>query len=89
MIDPRGRPPDERLLSICRSGEQIAAADSIEQARAIVQESHPGTFQILEVREDPQTQGHHKARIWGQMIHPDDGPVILDPQAWSSQETRP
>ena len=74
---------------ICRSGEPIAAADSIEQARAIVRESHPGTFQILEVRDDPQPQGHLRARIWGRMIHPDDGPVILDPQAWSSQETCP
>ena len=74
---------------ICRSGEPIAAADSIEQARTIVKESHPGTFQILEVREDPQTQSHLKARIWGQMIHPDDGPVILDPHVWTSQEIHP
>jgi hypothetical protein len=74
---------------ICRSGEPIAAADSIEQARAIVQESHPGTFQILEVREDPQPNSHLRSRIWGQMIHPDDGPVILDPQARTPQEIRP
>jgi hypothetical protein len=74
---------------ICRSGEEIAAADSIEQARTIVKESRPGTFQILEVREDLRTQSHLKARNWGRMIHPDDGPVILEPQNWTSQEIFP
>jgi len=74
---------------IRRSGEAIAAADSIEQAKKIVRESHPGTFQIVEVREDPQSPSHLKTRNWGWMTHPDDGPVILDPQPCTSQETFP
>ncbi len=74
---------------IRRSGETIAAADSIEQAKKIVRESHPGTFQILEVREDPQTRNRLMTRNWGWMTHPDDGPVILDPQLSPFQETSP
>jgi len=74
---------------IRRSGESIAVADSIEQAMTIVKVSRPGTFQIVEVREDPQTQSHLKARNWGWMTHPDDGPVILDRQPCTSQEIFP
>ncbi len=70
-------------------GEAIAAADSIEQARTIVKESRPGTFQIVEVREDPQDPSHFKSRNWGWMTHPDDGRVILNPQPCASQEAFP
>ena len=71
---------------IHRSGETIAAADSIEQAKSIVRESHPGTFQIFEVRVDPSTRSHLMTRNWGSMTHPDDGPVILDPQPCTCEE---
>jgi len=74
---------------IRRSGEPIATADSIEQARTIVKASHPGTFQIVEVREDPQSPSHLKTRNWGWMTHPDDGPVILDQEPCTSQEALP
>ncbi len=67
-------------------GEEIAAADTLDQAKAIVRESRPGTYTILEVRVDPQSHGHLMARNWGQMVHPDDGPVLLDPVEWTRQE---
>jgi len=89
VIGPRGGTPMNVYYRIRRSGETIAVADSIEQARTIVKESRPGTFQIVEVREDPQTRSHLKARNWGWMTHPDDGPVILDPQPCTSQEIFP
>ncbi len=74
---------------IRHSGEPIATADSIEQAKTIIKESRPGTFQIVEVRVDPQCPSHLKSRNWGWMTHPDDGPVILDPQPCTAQETCP
>jgi hypothetical protein len=74
---------------IHHNGEPIAAADSIEQAEAIVKESRPGTYDILEVRDDAQARSHLKVRNWGLMIHPNDGPVVLDPQEWARQEALP
>lgn len=71
------------------NGQPIAAADSIEQAEAIVKESRPGTYDILEVRDDAQPQSHLKARNWGLMIHPNDGPVVIDRHEWIRQEPFP
>lgn len=64
---------------IQHNGEEIAAADTIDQAKAIVRNSRPGSYTILEVRDAPGFQGQLITRNWGQMIHPDDGPVVLDP----------
>lgn len=64
---------------IQHNGEEIAAADSIEQARAIVRHSRPGSYSIVEVREPLGSPGQFTTRNWGQMIHPDDGPVVVDP----------
>ena len=64
---------------IQHNGEEIAAADTIDQARAIVRDSRPGSYTIVEVRDTPESHGHFVTRNSGQMIHPDDGPVVLDP----------
>ena len=64
---------------IQHNGEEIAAADTLEQARSIVRDSRPGSYTILEVRDTPGSPGQLMTRNWGQMIHPDDGPVVLDP----------
>jgi hypothetical protein len=74
---------------ILHNGEEIAAADSIEQAKAVARDSRPGAYNIFEVRDDSRVQGHLMARNLGLMIHPDDGPVILDPQGWIAQEPLP
>lgn len=74
---------------IQHNGEEIAAANTIEQARAIVRDCRPGSYTILEVREDPSTRGHLMTRNWGHMIHPDDGKVILDPLELARMELRP
>jgi hypothetical protein len=63
---------------IQHSGEEIAAADSIEQAKAIVRDSRPGAYQVFEVREDPSHVGHLAALPWGVLIHPDDGPILVE-----------
>jgi hypothetical protein len=64
---------------IQHNGEEIAAADTLEQVKAVVRESRPGTYTIVEVRPDPQAAGQHLTHCWGQMIHPDDGPLFLAP----------
>lgn len=66
---------------IQHSGEEIAAADSIEQAKAIVRDSRPGAYHIFEVREDRSHVGHASVQAWGTLIHPDDGPVIVESEA--------
>jgi hypothetical protein len=71
---------------IQHNGEEIAVADSIDQAKAIVRDSRPGAYDILEVCEDPITRGHLVARSWGHVIHPDDGQVILDSGEWTPRE---
>jgi hypothetical protein len=73
---------------IQHNGEEIAAADSIEQAKAIIRDSRPGAYDILEVRDDPRLQGRPVARTWGQMIHPDDGQVVVDSREPTVQEAR-
>jgi hypothetical protein len=88
-IGPPGGKPMRVYYWIHHNGEPIAAADSIEQAEAILKESRPGTCGILEVRDDAQARSHLKARNWGLMIHPNDGPVVLDPQDWTRQEALP
>ncbi|MGC8640338.1 MAG: hypothetical protein ACP5XB_10735 [Isosphaeraceae bacterium] len=60
-------------------GEEIATADTLDQARTIVRDSRPGCYRIVEVRDTPDSDGHLMTRNWGRMIHPDDGPVVLDP----------
>jgi hypothetical protein len=64
---------------IQHNGEEIAAADTIDQARAIVKDCRPGSYTIVEVRDTSGVQGQFITRNWGHMIHPDDGPVVLDP----------
>jgi hypothetical protein len=64
---------------IQHNGEEIAAADTIDQARAIVKDSRPGSYTIVEVRDTLGSHGQLITRNWGHMIHPDDGPVVLDP----------
>ena len=64
---------------ISHSGETIAMAGTIDQARAIVKESRPGSYHIVEVRDDPNVNNQVTTRPWGEMIRPDDSPVILDP----------
>jgi len=73
---------------IQHNGEEIAAANTIDQAKAIVRDSRPGSYAILEVRDDPSTRGHLVTRNWGHMIHPDDGQVILDPLDWARMEVQ-
>ena len=63
---------------ILHSGEPIAMVDTIEQARAIVRESRPGAYHILEVRHGPDLHPP-TTRTWGETIHPDDGCVIFEP----------
>lgn len=74
---------------IQHNGEEIAVADSIEQAKAIVRESRPGAYDIQEVHDDPISHGRLVVRTWGHVIHPDDGPVFLDPQEWGIPEPLP
>ena len=64
---------------IQHNGEEIAAADTIDQAKAIVKDSRPGSYTILEVHDLPGSHGHLIDPELGHMIHPDDGPVVLDP----------
>jgi hypothetical protein len=64
---------------IQHNGEEIAAADTLDQVRAIVRGSRPGTYGVVEVRADPQSHGQHQTHIWGAMIRPDDGPLVLAP----------
>ena len=64
---------------IKHNGEEVAAADTIDQARAIVRDSRPGSYTIVEVRDFPGSRGQPVARNWGHMIHPHDGAVVLDP----------
>jgi hypothetical protein len=75
---PSGGSPMNVFYRIQHSGEEIAAADSIEQAKAIVRDSRPGAYHVFEVRENPLLQSQLCARDWGILIHPDDGPVIVD-----------
>jgi hypothetical protein len=85
-IDLPGGYAMHAFYRIQHNGEEIAAADTIDQARAIVGDSRPGSYSIVEVRDTPGTQGHLMTRNWGQMIHPDDGPVVLDPVDASRME---
>ncbi|MFO0891081.1 MAG: hypothetical protein U0790_18290 [Isosphaeraceae bacterium] len=71
---------------IRHNGEEIAVADSLDEARAIVRESRPGAYDIVEVSDDPGVQGHLVTRSWGHVIHPDDGQVILDSGEWPLEE---
>ncbi len=64
---------------IQHNGEEIAAADTLEQVRALVRDSRPGTYTILEVRPDTRDSSQHLTHCWDQMIHPDDGPLVLAP----------
>jgi hypothetical protein len=64
---------------IQHNGEEIAVADTLEQVRALVRESRPGTYTVLEVRPDAPALGRHLTHCWGHMIHPDDGPLVLAP----------
>jgi hypothetical protein len=77
------------FFRIQHNGEEIAVADTIEQARAIVRDSRPGSYTILEVRDSPDSHGQVLTRNRGQMIHPDDGPVVLDPLDWAGSEHMP
>jgi len=71
------------------NGEEVAAADTIDQVKAIVKDSHPGSYTILEVQDLPGSHGHLLARHWGHMIHPDDGPVVLEPADAARVEVGP
>jgi hypothetical protein len=62
---------------IQHNGEEIAAADTLEEVKAIVRGSRPGTYGVVEVRSDPQARGQHQTRPWGSLIRPDDGPLVL------------
>jgi hypothetical protein len=72
---------------IQHNGEEIAAADSIEQAKAIVRDCRPGAYHVFEVREDPSRGGHLAAHPWGVLIHPDDGPILVESGEGSSLST--
>jgi hypothetical protein len=71
---------------IQHNGEEIAAADTLEKAKAIVRDSRPGAYGIVEVRDGPQPHGRRLTRNWGHLIHPDDGPVFLDPAESAERE---
>ena len=66
---------------IQHSGEEIAAADSIEQAKAIVRDSRPGAYHVFEVRVRSFPGRARFGAGMGNPVHPDDGPVFVESKA--------
>jgi hypothetical protein len=56
-------------------------ADTLEQARELLQHEQPGRYHVDETRADPFPSGY-TSRAWGSLIRHHDGRVEDDPHPW-------
>jgi hypothetical protein len=72
-----------RILKSPDNGEIV---DSIRALEAFARKHGPGRYHVDEYSLDPFPGSNATARIWGKIIHQENGEIVLDPIDWSDAQ---